>query len=204
LPLATHLAETPDEGEFLARHTGEFRRLWDALGGWTEGVSRAEGGPIRAMQGIGLHDYPAVLAHVNYVDDEELEILARGRASVVYCPRTHAYFGHRPHRFSEMLARGINVAVGTDSAASSPNLNLMEDLRLMYWLRPDVPVETLFEMATVRGARALGMGDRVGTIEAGRVADLCVFGVTSREPLREVLEMSTAPEGVWVGGTEGG
>jgi cytosine/adenosine deaminase-related metal-dependent hydrolase len=200
LPLATHLAETPDEGEFLARHTGEFRRLWDALGGWTEGVSRAEGGPIRAMQGIGLLDYPAVLAHVNYVDDEELSILAGGRASVVYCPRTHAYFGHRPHRFTEMLARGINVAIGTDSAASSPDLDLMEDLRLVHRQRPDVAVETLFEMATVRGARALGMADRVGTIEVGTVADLCVFEVGAGEPLREVLERGARPEGVWVGG----
>jgi cytosine/adenosine deaminase-related metal-dependent hydrolase len=200
LPLTTHLAETPDEREFLARHTGEFRRLWDALGGWTEGVSRAEGGPIRAMGDIGLLDYPAVLAHVNYVDDEDLAILARGRASVVYCPRTHAYFGHRPHRFAAMLARGINVAVGTDSAASSPDLDLMEDLRLVHRQRPDVAVETLFEMATVRGARALGMGERVGTIEAGKTADLCVFAVGAGEPLREVLERGARPEAVWVGG----
>jgi cytosine/adenosine deaminase-related metal-dependent hydrolase len=200
LPLATHLAETPDEGEFLARHTGEFGRLWDALGGWTEGVSRAEGGPIRAMEGIGLLDYPAVLGHVNYADDEELSILARGRASVVYCPRTHEYFGHRPHRFAEMLARGVNVAVGTDSAASSPDLDLMEDLRLVHRRRPDVAVETLFEMATVRGARALGMGDRVGTIEVGKRADLCVFDVGAGEPLREVLERGARPEAVWVRG----
>jgi cytosine/adenosine deaminase-related metal-dependent hydrolase len=154
------------------------------------------------MGDIGLLDYPAVLAHVNYVDDEDLAILARGRASVVYCPRTHAYFGHRPHRFAAMLARGINVAVGTDSAASSPDLDLMEDLRLVHRQRPDVAVETLFEMATVRGARALGMGDRVGTIEAGKVADLCVFPVTSAEALREVLETSTVPDSMWVGGSD--
>jgi len=204
LLLATHLAETADEGEFLAHQAGEFRRLWEALGGWTDGVSRAKGGPIRAMEGIGLLDYPAVLAHVNYVDDEELAILARGRASVVYCPRTHEYFGHRPHRFAEMLARGINVAVGTDSGASSPDLNLMDDLRLMHRLRPEVAVDTLFEMATVRGARALGMAGRVGTIEEGKMADLCVFDVGVGEPLREVLERGAGPESVWVGGTEVG
>jgi cytosine/adenosine deaminase-related metal-dependent hydrolase len=153
------------------------------------------------MEEIGLLDYPAVLAHVNYVDDAELAILARGRASVVYCPRTHEYYGHRPHRFTEMLARGINVAVGTDSAASSPDLNLMDDLRLVHRRRPEVAVETLFEMATVRAARALGMADRVGTIEAGKMADLCVFDVGAGEPLTEVLEREAGPAAVWVAGT---
>ena len=203
LPLATHLAETRDEGEFLARHTGEFRRLWDALGGWQEGVSRAAGGPIFAMNQLGvLHHEPAVLAHVNYVDDEELAILAGGRANVVYCPRTHAYFGHPPHRFEDMLAAGINVAVGTDSAASSPDLNLMEDLRLIHRTYPGVPVETLFDMATIRAARALGMADRIGSLELGKSADFCVFRVKTRDPLRELLETDVLPEQVWVGGRQ--
>ena len=115
-PIATHLAETADEAEFLANHSGPFRDLWAALGAWSDGVSRFAGGPIRAMQLVGLLDLPgAVLAHVNYCDDAELDILARGRASVVYCPRTHAWFRHPPHRLREMLARGINVAVGTNS-----------------------------------------------------------------------------------------
>jgi cytosine/adenosine deaminase-related metal-dependent hydrolase len=201
MPIATHLAETRDEAEFLARHRGEFRRLWEALGGWEEGVSRAAGGPIFAMNQLGLlHHEPAVLAHVNYVDEEEMAILAGGRASVVYCPRTHAYFGHPPHPFEEMLAAGVNVALGTDSAASSPDLNLMEDLRLVHRTYPGVPVETVLGMGTARGARALGMGDRIGTIEAGKWADLCAFAVTTRDPLREVLETAVLPAAVWVGG----
>src|SRR5207302_10539659 len=105
---------------------------------------------------IGLLDYPTVLAHVNYCDDVDLDLLARGRAGVVYTPRTHAYFGHPPHRWRDMLARGINVAVGTDSCASSPDLNLVDDLRLLHRLAPEVPAQTLWEMATIRGARAIG------------------------------------------------
>src|SRR5439155_6137177 len=94
LPLATHLAETPNEAEFLARQTGPLRELWRALGGWDEYVPAFDGGPIRFAKDFGLLDYPTLLAHVNYCDDDELEILSRGRASVIYCPRTHAYFGH--------------------------------------------------------------------------------------------------------------
>jgi cytosine/adenosine deaminase-related metal-dependent hydrolase len=200
LPLATHLAETPDEAEFLASHSGPFRQLWETIGGWQEDVSRAEGGPIRAMLQIGLFDCPTLLAHVNYVDDDELDVLARGQASVVYCPRTHDYFGHPPHRFDDMLARGINVGLGTDSAASSPDLNLMDDLRLVHRKRPDVSIQTLFEMATARGARALGLQDQIGTLSRGKSADFVIFEISSADPLRELLENNVTPRETWMRG----
>lgn len=201
LSLATHLAESPDEGQFLAEHTGPFRDLWEWLGMWDDRVPKFAGGPIRFAEAIGLLDYPSVLAHVNYCDDAEMDLLAAGRASVVYCPRTHAYFGHPPHRWREMLARGINVAVGTDSCASSPDLNLVDDLRLVHRLAPDVPAATLWEMATVRGARALRMDDQVGTIGVGKAADLVAFAVSGYDdPLTEVLEAEGLPLRVWVAG----
>ena len=175
-PIATHLAESADEAGFLADHSGEFRRLWTALDAWTPGVSAFPAGPIRAMQAMGLLDLPALLAHVNYADDDELNLLARSRASVVYCPRTHAYFNHPPHRFREMLARGINVALGTDSAASSPDLNLLDDLRIVRRLNLDLPPRVLFEMITTRAARALGMANRIGAIANLRTRFFCLCG----------------------------
>jgi cytosine/adenosine deaminase-related metal-dependent hydrolase len=203
MPLATHLAETADETQFLADHTGPFRRLWEVLGAWTDGVSRLEGGPIRAMQSLGLLDYPTLLAHVNYADDDELEILSRGKASVVYCPRTHAYFGHPPHRFEEMLERGINVAIGTDSCASSPDLNLLDDLRLVYRLRPHLRPELLWSLVTTRAATALAM-KRMGRLASGFAADVCIFDVATSDPLREILETAIWPREVWMSGTRRG
>jgi cytosine/adenosine deaminase-related metal-dependent hydrolase len=201
LPLMTHLAELPYEEEFLAHHTGPLRELWGKLGGWDEHVPTVEGGPIRLAQSLGLLDYDrTILAHVNYCNDAELDLLARGRASVVYCPRTHAYFGHPPHRWREMLARGINVAVGTDSTASSPDLNLVDDLRLLHRIAPEHPVEDLWRMATTRAARALGWG-LVGSLEAGSCADVVVFGVQTDDPLREILaHADRKPQEVFVGG----
>jgi cytosine/adenosine deaminase-related metal-dependent hydrolase len=187
LPLATHLAETADEGEFLADHSGEFARLWAAIGDWTADVPRFDGGPIRAMAEVGLLEQPAVLAHVNYASNEELALLAKSPASVVYCPRSHEYFGHPPHRFAEMLEMGINVALGTDSSASAPDLNLLEELRLVHRLRPEIPAETLFEMVTTRAARALGL-ERLGALRAGFQASYCGFRITGPDPLLELLE----------------
>jgi cytosine/adenosine deaminase-related metal-dependent hydrolase len=188
-PLTTHLAESADEAEFLADHSGPLRALWERIGAWDDSVRRFSGGPIRFAQSIGLLDYSMTsLAHVNYCDDAELAILAAGRASVVYCPRTHAYFGHPPHRWREMLAAGINVAVGTDSRASSPDLNLVEDLRLLHRIAPEVPAKTIWKMATINGAQALGLQGRVGEISAGCRANVIGFEATTEDPMMEILE----------------
>ncbi|MBV8781450.1 MAG: amidohydrolase family protein [Phycisphaerae bacterium] len=211
-PLATHLAETPDEREFLANHTGMFARLWKTLNAWDESVPTFQGGPIRFAQSLGLLDYPTLLAHVNECDDDELDILAAGRASVVYCPRTHAYFDRPPHRWREMIARGINVAIGTDSCASSGDLNLMDDLRL---LRDLADADTLLAMATINASKAIGLtgaphvhaGLRasggyhesldVGKIMPGVRADVVAWRAKN---FGEILATKSEPIQVWTGG----
>jgi cytosine/adenosine deaminase-related metal-dependent hydrolase len=199
LPLATHLAETPDEAMFLADHTGPFKALWDLLAAWDEHVPRFTGGPVRFAKAIGLLDYPTLLAHVNYCDDAEMDLLAGGCASVVYCPRTHEYFGHPPHRWREMLARGINVALGTDSCGSSPDLNLVEDLRLIHRIAPEIDPLILWHMATVSGAKAIG-SKNAGSLTAGHSADLTIFTVKTNDPLLEIIEQPRLPAQVWIAG----
>jgi cytosine/adenosine deaminase-related metal-dependent hydrolase len=196
-PLATHLAETSHEEIFLADHSGPFRNLWEVgVNAWDDDVPKFATGPIEFAQQIGLLDYPTLLAHVNYCNDAELEILARGKASVVYCPRTHEYFGHLPHRWREMLERGINVAIGTDSCASSPDLNLMDDLRLLRRIAPDISAQDIWEMGTIRAAKAIMMEDQVGSITPGKFADFVSFDGS----LQEILQNSETPTSVWIDG----
>ncbi len=201
MPLSTHLAETPDESIFLSDHAGPLRDLWDAWLTWDEEVPQFAGGPIRYAQSLGLLDYPTLLAHVNYCDDEELAILAGGKAGVVFCPRTHDYFGHPPHRWREMLARGINVAVGTDSCASSPDLNIVDDLRLLHRQNRDIPAEEIWQLVTTRGARVLGLERVCGSLTPGLQADIVAFPCATGEPLKEVLEGSELPSQIWIAGT---
>lgn len=199
LPLTTHLAESLDEIEFMNHHTGPLRELWEAIGAWDDHVPRFEGSPVEFAKSVGLLDAAALLAHVNYASDSDLEPLSHGNASIVWCPRTHEYFGHPPHRWKEMLARGINVCIGTDSRATSPDLNLVDDLRLVHRESPEVPVETLWEMATTRAARGLWRRD-VGAIARGMRADLVAFPVQTNDPLREILETQVAPATTFVSG----
>jgi len=202
-PLATHLAETDHEKIFLADLAGPFRHLWEAgVNAWDDAVPKFTAGPIEFAREIGLLDYPTLLAHVNYCDDGELEILSRGQASVVYCPRTHAYFGHPPHRWREMMSRGINVAVGTDSCASSPDLNLVDDLRLLRKIAPDVSAHTLWEMATIRAARAIMMQDQVGSITSGKFADFVSFATDSNDPLEDIVQREQFSASLWINGVK--
>jgi cytosine/adenosine deaminase-related metal-dependent hydrolase len=201
--LATHIAESPDEPEFMLHHTGPLRRIWDFLGNWTDsGVSRIETTPVRHLWQHGLLDVPAVLVHVNYCSDDDLSVLAGRRASVAYCPRTHAYFRHPPHRWRDMQWVGVNVVLGTDSLASSPDLNLVDDVRLVRKLAPDVPARDLWAMVTTRAARALEMFENVGSIRQGKEADLVAFPVSrdTDDPLEVVLREHVLPKAVWVAG----
>jgi cytosine/adenosine deaminase-related metal-dependent hydrolase len=201
LPIATHLNELPYEREFLANRSGPFREMFERLGIWQGDIELFNGSPIELARSARLIDSPdALLAHVNYCDDDELSTLAAGKASVVYCPRTHAYFGHPPHRWRDMLAAGINVAVGTDSCASSPDLNLVDDLRLMHRIAPETPAQTLWEMATVRAARAIAQQSTLGSLEIGKAADVTIFPVQTDDPLQDILTSSCLPTHVWIAG----
>jgi cytosine/adenosine deaminase-related metal-dependent hydrolase len=199
LPICTHLAESLEETLFLHEQTGPLRELWETFGTWDEHVPRWPGSPVELAKATGLLDVAALLAHVNYPSDADLDTLAASNATVVWCPRTHAYFGHAPHRWREMLARGINVCVGTDSRASAPDLNVVDDLRLVRRQSPEVAVETLWEMVTTRAARGLRRSD-VGAIAPGMRADLVAFPVRGDQPLREVLETAVLPSAVIIGG----
>jgi aminodeoxyfutalosine deaminase len=197
IPITTHLAEHPDEEQFLRSHRGMFREAWDALGLWAEGVDRFAGSPVEFAKAVGLLDAGGLLAHVNYLSDADLSLLAASRASVVFCPRTHAYFKHAPHRWRDMIHAGMNVCVGTDSCASSGDLNIVEDLRLLKRQSPDVSADRLFELITTRAARGLSLQHERGSIAAGMAADFVVFEVRS---LDEILDSDVKCAGVWISG----
>src|SRR5262249_45819749 len=96
-------------------------------------------------------------------------------STVVYCPRTHAAFGHPPHPYRRLLDRGVRVPVGTDSLPSTPALALLAEARFLRRIAPDIPGATLLSLATLAGAFALGWADTTGSLEAGKSADLIVI-----------------------------
>jgi cytosine/adenosine deaminase-related metal-dependent hydrolase len=169
-PLCTHLAETREEVQFLADGTGPFRDLLEEWGLWDGSFTPLACSPIEYARRLGLLDARPLLAHVNYATDDDLAILATSSASVVYCPRTHAFFEHQPHRYRDMLTRGINVCLGTDSLASADSLSILDELRFLRQRDAALPHDQLLHMATLAGARALGLEHELGTLELGKRA----------------------------------
>jgi cytosine/adenosine deaminase-related metal-dependent hydrolase len=173
-PIAFHLAETLEEVDLLATGGGPFRELLIELGAWDETAIPRGTRPIDYLQRLASFGVHALVIHGNYLDDEEIRLVAADpqRLTVVYCPRTHAYFGHTRHPLAKLLADGGNVALGTDSRASNPDLNMLEEVRHVARHFPELPPSTALELATRRAARAMQLDERLGTIEPGKDAAL--------------------------------
>jgi cytosine/adenosine deaminase-related metal-dependent hydrolase len=178
-PVCIHLAETTDERELLDRHDGPFVPFLSELGVWDPDslapswdwiVWKASRSPA------------ALFAHGNYLPPQTR---LPPNATVVFCPRTHAAFGHPPHPFRELMANGVRIALGTDSLASNPDLDVLAEARFIRERYPDVLGDQLLRMATLNGAEALGFGRVTGSLEAGKSADLVVVpmaNLDAREP----------------------
>lgn len=173
LPIAMHLAESREELELLRDGSGPFQELLAERSMWDDAAIPRGSRPLDYLRQLARA--PRSLAiHGNYFDAEEIAFAAayRDRMSVVYCPRTHAYFEHEPYPLAAMLDAGVRVALGTDSRASNPDLNLLSEVQDVALRFPQIDPATLLRMATLDAAEALGFGDLVGSLTPGKRAEL--------------------------------
>lgn len=187
-PVAMHLAETREELEFLADGRGPFVEMLKSFGAWPEAGLPIGRRPLDILR--TLADAPqALVVHGNYLAEDEWDFLAaRPQMSVVYCPRTHEFFGHEPHPWRQLLARGANVALGTDGRGSNPDLSLWSELVFLRERFPEVAPSTLLELGTLAGARALGCEPECGSITVGKRADMVAVSLEgSGDPLDELM-----------------
>jgi len=178
VPVAFHLAESPEELELLRDGSGPFRELLDELAAWDPNRFPPGTRPLNYLHTLA-GARRSLIVHGNYLDDEEIALLAehRRQMAVVYCPRTHIFFQHESYPLGRMLAAGVTVALGTDSRASSPDLNLLAEMRSAAARHPDVAPETILRMGTILAAEALGRQAEVGSLEPGKVANLAVVAL---------------------------
>lgn len=203
IPLTIHLAETADEVQWLADGSG---RLAEKLARWKLpcAASNLRGRPVELLDRAGVLNLAPLLAHVNYAGDDELALLAKAPATVVWCPRSHRFFGHAPHRWREMLARGINVCVGTDSLASNQTLSILDELRYIRAQDAAVSPQLLLEMGTIRGAVGLHLGDRIGGLRPGKWADFVTVpwdSSASVDPAANLLDGGHTVSRAWIAGS---
>ncbi len=178
LPLAMHVAESREELELLAAGTGPLRGTLQRLEAWDDHASARRSRPLDYLRLLSRARRSLVI-HGNYLGPDDWDHLARhaDRMTVVYCPRTHAYFQHEPYPLARMLERGVRVAIGTDSRASNPDLSLLSELRCAARRHPAVDPAKILHAGTLGAAAALGCASSVGSLTVGKRADLVVVPI---------------------------
>jgi cytosine/adenosine deaminase-related metal-dependent hydrolase len=193
---SVHLAESFDEVEFLYTGEGAWRTMLEELDLWLEGWRPPGCRPVAFLERLGWLGPTTLVAHGVQLDDDELAALARAGCTLVTCPRSNQWVGVGTPPVSRFAASGVRVAVGTDSLASAPDLNVFAELAELRRLAPEVPAATLLAWATVNGARALGFSD-IGAVTPGSKAALIAVALPHhRTDVEECLLQGVAPERV--------
>ena len=159
VPISIHLSESPYEVQYAKDTYGTTS--------------------IQMLEGIGFFDGPTIAAHVVWPTDDEIPILRDRQVGVIHNPTSNMKIASGIAPIAKMLAAGVRVGLGTDGAASNNDLDMWEEMRLASFLQkvermdPEVlPAPTVLRMATIGGATAIGLGDQVGSLEAGKRADI--------------------------------
>jgi 5-methylthioadenosine/S-adenosylhomocysteine deaminase len=195
LPVHTHVHETDDEiRQSLAQHGCR---------------------PLARLDRLGLVSERLIAVHAVHLDDAEIGLLADRGASIAHCPASNLKLGSGIAPVARAAAAGVNLALGTDGAASNNRVDMLSELRLAALLAKGatgdasvLPAPDVLDAATLGGARALGLQRRIGSIEPGKEADLVAFDLAQPEtqPLYDVISHLVYSAGreqvseVWVGG----
>jgi 5-methylthioadenosine/S-adenosylhomocysteine deaminase len=181
VPQLIHVAETLEETEAL--------------------VSESALRPVRWLEEHGLLEHPMIAAHCVHVNVEEIQLMAKYRVGVAHNPTSNLKLASGIAPVAEMLRRGVRVGIGTDGCASNNDLDMFEEMRLAALLPKvvtnspvAVPAQDALTMATIGGAKAIGMDHLIGSLEPGKRADIVVV---RGDALHSRPAFSTSPRNVY-------
>ena len=142
--------------------------------------------PIEMAERNGLFDVPAIAAHCVQITESDMEILKAKGVSVVTNPASNMKLGNGFAPVPEMLEKGLNVCIGTDGAASNNSLNLFHEMSLLALIHKGVKrtpqcisAAQNFRIATINGAKALGLSEEIGSLEVGKKADIAILNLNT-------------------------
>ncbi len=142
--------------------------------------------PIQLAEKCGLFDTRCIAAHCVQLTDNDIEILKAKNVSVATNPASNMKLGNGFAPIEKLIANGVNVCIGTDGAASNNSLNMFKEMNLVSLIHKGktrqaecVSAKQIFDMATINGAKALGLENQIGSIEVGKKADLAIINLDS-------------------------
>ncbi len=197
LPIHMHVHEIKHEIQEQQRKTGQT--------------------PLQRLHHLGLLSPSFMAVHMTQISDEEVNLVAETGAHIIHCPESNLKLASGFCPVSKCLDAGINVALGTDGAASNNDLDMFGEMRTAALLAKGVandasalPAKTALEMATINGAKALGLADKTGSLVVGKAADVIALNMDQLEtqplfdPISQVVYASNRQQvtDVWVAGKQ--
>jgi cytosine/adenosine deaminase-related metal-dependent hydrolase len=189
LPMAVHVAESDLEQQLVVDASGSFAEGLKRRG---IAVSPRSESPVQLLAGLNVLDLAPLLIHCVRVDGRDIQTIAASRSSVAHCPASNSKLGHGVAPLDEMLNAGIVIGIGSDSMASNNRMDILEEARLALLNQRartgscETPEAIdVLELATIGGARALGLDGEVGTLEPGKAADLAAFSLEGIGPTQD-------------------
>ena len=174
--------------------------MLELIGAWRDDWQIPACDPVAYLDRHHLIDDKTLIVHGVQFNDQALSRLAELGATLVTCPRSNQWVGVGYPPIDRFYRAGVKVAVGTDSLASVENLNLFSELKTMRWLAPNVPASKILESATLVGARALDLGEELGSLTPGKRAEMIAVSLPEGvERVEEFLLGGIEPSQVqWV------
>lgn len=174
LPFPIHTAEPPSENELLTSGTGELfeflskRKFIDQNYKPPAGIDNL--GSVKYLHSLNVLDELTICVHCIHVSDAEIKILSESGTKVCLCPGSNRHLNVGCAPVKKFLDNGILPALGTDSRASNPEISIWREMKILNQDHPDIQPEQILAMATLGGARALGLDNDHGTLDKGKKA----------------------------------
>ena len=186
MKVASHVAESTEEVTYIRSGSGKFAHDYREKMGWERMLIQPYGvSPIKYLQQWGVFDENFLAVHCVHASSDDIRILKAKDAAVAHCPKSNAKTGCGIAPLPDLLRQGVRVGFGTDSPAASNIMDMFDEMRTALFLHRgaagDVRVlnaEQCIRIATLGGAEALGLDDRVGSLVPGKQADLIAVDVS--------------------------
>jgi aminodeoxyfutalosine deaminase len=200
LPLSIHVAESIEEEEFLFTGQGPWQAFLVERGKWSRDWVAPGVSPVAYLDSLGILDEKTLCVHLTRASSRDLQLLKKKQSRAVVCPRSNYFISRSLPPVPEMLRLGMTPALGTDSLASNQDLNLWEEMAFLHRSFPDITPEDILKMATLNGARALDLEEKLGSLSTGKRAEMIFLPLDggSIKELPEVILFSHGKDLRWI------
>lgn len=192
---AVHLAESPEEVELCLKGSGSLKKLLSIAGLWDKNWKVPGVSPVQYLDELGFLDEKTLAIHLTQATAQDVELIARRNVPVCLCVRSNFVTGVGQPPVKLLSDAGVNLCLGTDSLASNIDLDMLNEMRAIKRYHPFLSERYILEMASINGARALGFGESLGSLEPGKRAYILALpvGESEDDPYQAIFNARVSP-----------